>query len=114
MAFHLGRDDDAYVARQRFGRADRVARRTRPHRTFWVFDVAYLGGVPVKASVNIEIATSRFYKELTDTLPAESAAMFARFMQIEDDHIALVQAELDYLSHTGYWFGTKEFDMEDY
>ncbi len=65
-------------------------------------------------ALNIELATSEFYRQLTETLPNESAAMFARFLKIEDDHIALVQAELDYLSHTGYWFDTKEFDMEDY
>ena len=64
-------------------------------------------------ALNIEIATSDFYRQLTETLPEENAAMFARFLQIEDDHIALVQAELDYLSHTGYWFDSKEFDMED-
>ena len=65
-------------------------------------------------ALNIEIATSDFYKELTETLPEDNAALFNRFLEIENDHIALVQAELDYLSHTGYWFDMKEFDMEDY
>jgi rubrerythrin len=65
-------------------------------------------------ALNIEIATSAFYKELTETIEGESATMFARFLKIEEDHVALVQAELDYLSHTGYWFDIKEFDMEDY
>ena len=65
-------------------------------------------------ALKIEIATSDFYRELTETLDGDSAAMFARFLKIEDDHIALVQAELDYLSHTGYWFDIKEFDMEDF
>jgi rubrerythrin len=65
-------------------------------------------------ALNIELATSAFYKELTETMEGDSATMFARFLRIEDDHIALVQAELDYLSHTGYWFDIKEFDMEDY
>ena len=31
---------------------------------------------------------------------------------IEDGHIDAVQAELDYLNSTGYWFDWKEFDME--
>jgi hypothetical protein len=39
--------------------------------------------------------------------------MFARFLEIEAGHIAIVQAELDYISHTGYWFDFKEFDMEE-
>ena len=38
--------------------------------------------------------------------------MFARFLEIEDEHIAMVQAELDYISKTGFWFDSKEFDME--
>jgi hypothetical protein len=38
--------------------------------------------------------------------------MFARFLEIEERHIAAVQMQLDYLTKTGYWFDRKEFDME--
>ena len=47
--------------------------------------------------------------EMTD----EGQKMFSRFLEIEENHIAAVQAELDYITHTGYWFDFKEFDMEE-
>ena len=46
-------------------------------------------------------------------LPNEGQRMFARFLEIEENHIAAVQFELDYLTKSGYWFDFKEFDMED-
>ena len=54
-----------------------------------------------------------FYKQMVAEMQAESRKMFARFLEIEAGHIAIVQAELDYISHTGYWFDFKEFDMEE-
>jgi len=59
-----------------------------------------------------EIETSNFYRRMVEEMPEESREMFKRFLEIEDGHIAMVQAELDYLSHTGYWLDFKEFDME--
>ena len=38
--------------------------------------------------------------------------MFARFLEIEDGHVAIVQAELDFISDNGFWFDFQEFDME--
>lgn len=59
-----------------------------------------------------EIETSDFYRKMVDELPADGRALFARFLEIENNHIKAVQFELDYLSKTGYWFDFKEFDME--
>ena len=42
----------------------------------------------------------------------ETKKMFANFLEIEERHVSAVQAELDYVSRTGYWFDFKEFDME--
>ena len=63
-------------------------------------------------ALSAEIETSNFYRRLVAEMPQESRAMFKRFQEIEDGHIDMVQAELDYLSHTGYWLDFKEFDME--
>jgi len=63
-------------------------------------------------ALQVEIETSDFYKQMVATLDGEAQKMFARFIEIEDEHIALVQAQLDYIGHTGYWFDFKEFDME--
>ena len=59
-----------------------------------------------------ETETSKFYRQMVETLPDEGKALFSRFLEIEDAHIALVQAELDYYSNTGFWFDNKEVDME--
>lgn len=63
-------------------------------------------------ALEIEVETSRFYRQMVNELDGEVQQMFARFLAIEDEHIAIVQAQLDYISHTGYWFDFKEFDME--
>jgi hypothetical protein len=49
---------------------------------------------------------------MIDALDGEGRRLFSRFYQIEQGHVDAVQAELDYLSGTGYWLGFKEFDME--
>lgn len=61
---------------------------------------------------DIESKTNDFYKKMTRELPLEGRQMFSRFVEIEEDHLAIVQAEIDYLTKTGYWFDMKEFDME--
>lgn len=64
-------------------------------------------------ALSVEIETSNFYEQMVAEMPAQGRQMFARFLEIEAGHIAIVQAELDYISHTGYWFDFKEFDMEE-
>jgi len=63
-------------------------------------------------ALQAEIETSDFYRKMVDELPAEGRALFARFLEIENNHIEAVRFELDYMSKTGYWFDFKEFDME--
>jgi len=63
-------------------------------------------------ALRIEVETSDFYRRMVAEMPGEAGDLFNEFLRIEDRHIAAVQAELDYYSKTGYWFGIKEFDME--
>lgn len=63
-------------------------------------------------ALKVEIETSDFYRKMVNELAAEGQALFARFLEIENNHINAVRFELDYLSKTGYWFDFKEFDME--
>ncbi|MBI9085653.1 MAG: ferritin family protein [Desulfobacterales bacterium] len=60
----------------------------------------------------LEVETSEFYRKMARTMEGPAKDLFARFQEIEDGHIAAVQAELDYLSQTGFWFDFPEFDME--
>ncbi|MDJ0721553.1 MAG: ferritin family protein [Desulfobacterales bacterium] len=63
-------------------------------------------------ALQVEVETSAFYRRMTETMTGEARAMFARIQEIEDGHVAIVQAELDYISHNGFWFDLQEFDME--
>jgi len=65
----------------------------------------------VKA-LDVEIETSNFYQKMADELEAEPQQMFQRFLEIEQGHLALVQAELDQLNGTGFWFDFREFNLE--
>ncbi len=60
----------------------------------------------------MEAETSRFYESLVQDLPEEHRPLFERFVEIEQGHLAIVQAELDNLRGLGFWFDVQEFDME--
>ena len=64
-------------------------------------------------ALKAEVETSNFYERMVNELSDEGQRMFARFLEIEENHIDAVQFELDYITKTGYWFDFKEFDMEE-
>jgi len=63
-------------------------------------------------ALQVEVETSNFYDRMVRQLPEEGKKLFTMFLEMENRHIDAVQAELDYLSNTGFWLGFKEFDME--
>ncbi|MBN2430276.1 MAG: ferritin family protein [Acidobacteria bacterium] len=67
----------------------------------------------LKKALKLEIETSAFYKTMVNTLPHDHQDLFARFIAIEDGHVSLVQAEIDSLTQTGYWFDFLEIDLND-
>ena len=69
--------------------------------------------VILSRALQAEVETSNFYEKMMNEMTDEGQKMFSRFLEIEENHIAAVQAELDYITHTGYWFDFKEFDMEE-
>lgn len=66
----------------------------------------------LKQALDAEIKASNFYKEMVRTLDAEGQEMFKRFVEIEEGHEAVVQAEIDSLTKFGFWFDTPEFRLE--
>ena len=50
---------------------------------------------------DLEIETSNFYKKMVSELSGDEQKLFARFVEIEEGHLALVQAELDAVSGNG-------------
>jgi rubrerythrin len=66
----------------------------------------------LKIALDLERQTSGFYRQLVDTLPAQHRPLFARFLEIENAHLAIVQAEIDNLAGHGSWFDIMEFRLE--
>ena len=60
----------------------------------------------------VEQETSDFFREVANELPPDVQRMFERFLEIEDGHLAIVQAELDSVHGMGFWFDIREFDLE--
>ncbi len=63
-------------------------------------------------ALDTEFETSNFYKRMVSELEGEGQRMFARFVEIEEGHEAIVQAQIDSLTGMGFWFGLQEFDLE--
>lgn len=66
----------------------------------------------LKKALQLEIEATSFFKKMVAELPAEYRPLFGRFVEIEEGHEAIVQAEIDALSGLGYWFDYQEFDLE--
>ena len=60
----------------------------------------------------VERETCGFYRKMVDKLPKEAKELFRRFLEIEEGHLALVQAQIDQVTGTGYWFDVAEFSLE--
>jgi rubrerythrin len=65
----------------------------------------------LRKALTLEEETSNFYKKMVSELSDEGQKLFERFVEIEEGHLAIVQAELDYISGPGYWFDIREFDL---
>jgi rubrerythrin len=66
----------------------------------------------LRQALAAEEETSAFYRQMVRELPAEGQDLFARFLEIEDGHAAVVQAEIDSVNKMGFWFDLKEFELE--
>jgi len=62
-------------------------------------------------ALQVELETAAFYKSMVNELPAEARPLFRRFVEIEEGHERIVQAEIDSVSGLGFWFDIQEFDL---
>jgi rubrerythrin len=63
-------------------------------------------------ALTVEKETSEFYQEMVRTLEEDGQRLFRRFVEIEEGHRAIVQAEIDSVSGLGVWFDTVEMSLE--
>ncbi len=66
----------------------------------------------LKKALHLEIEATAFFERMVADLQAEEQRLFARFVEIEQGHEAIVQAEIDALTGLGYWFDYQEFNLE--
>jgi rubrerythrin len=65
----------------------------------------------LRKALFLEQETSDFYRRMVAEMKADGE-LFQRFLEIEEGHQAIVQAELDYLNRTGTFFDFQEFNLE--
>ena len=65
-----------------------------------------------KQAQKLELEISAFYKQLVQQLPAPDRYLFEGFLQIEECHEAILQAEISSAIGSGVWFDFMEFDQE--
>ena len=65
----------------------------------------------LRKALLLEQETSDFYRRMVAEM-TEHTELFARFLEIEEGHQAIVQAELDYLTRSGHFFDFQEFNLE--
>ena len=64
-------------------------------------------------ALDLEKKTAAFFREQADlTDIPEAKTLFLRLAEWEDSHYDLIKAELDSITHTGFWFDVKEFRMD--
>ncbi|MBN2321626.1 MAG: hypothetical protein JXR49_21285 [Acidobacteria bacterium] len=66
----------------------------------------------LKNAFETEKETAGFYRQMVSELSGEGQALFSRFLEIEEGHVAIVQAEMDSVQGMGFWFDMQEFNLE--
>ena len=66
----------------------------------------------LKKALVLEGEATAFFKRMVAQLQDEEQKLFARFVEIEAGHEAIVQAEIDALTGLGFWFDYTEFRLE--
>ncbi|MCE1228173.1 MAG: hypothetical protein LWX11_01590 [Firmicutes bacterium] len=66
----------------------------------------------LKEALELERVTSGFYQDLVAQLEPEHRSLFERFLEIEEGHVTIVQAEIDAIVGHGHWFDFMEFRLE--
>ncbi|OGL48096.1 MAG: hypothetical protein A2161_12690 [Candidatus Schekmanbacteria bacterium RBG_13_48_7] len=67
----------------------------------------------LNAALDLETKAQKFFTEqAAQTTNPEAKNLFVRLAEWEDNHYKLIQAELDALQQTGFWFDMPEFQMD--
>ncbi|MBN2055762.1 ferritin family protein [bacterium] len=65
----------------------------------------------LKRALEVEKRTKEFYEHMAADLDGDGRRLFQRFLEIEEGHLTIVQAEIDAVSGMGFWFDWQEFNL---
>jgi len=67
----------------------------------------------LKIALDMEKRSISFYSDGKKKIKnAEAEKIFDRIIEMEESHYDLIQAEIDHIETTGFWFGIREFTLE--
>ena len=67
----------------------------------------------LNAALDLEKKAAEFFRKKAELVEEpEAKNLFIRLAEWEDAHFDLIQAELDSIQGTGFWFGIPEFQMD--
>jgi rubrerythrin len=66
----------------------------------------------LKKALDAEIKASNFFREMVQKLDSEGQELFKRFVEIEEGHEAIVEAQINAVGNWGFWFDIPEFRLE--
>ncbi|MGQ9818171.1 MAG: ferritin family protein [bacterium] len=67
----------------------------------------------LKTALDLEKKSIEFYRDSkTKISNPDALKIFDRLIEMEESHYDLIQAEIDNIEKTGFWFGISEFTME--
>ena len=67
----------------------------------------------LNTALDLEKKAAAFFREKAEIIEEpEAKDLFVRLAEWEDAHYEIIQAELDSIKGTGFWFGIPEFQMD--
>ncbi len=66
----------------------------------------------LSSALQLEIETSAYYRDACEKTQGEIKSVLEKFLEIEQNHVDLVQFELDLAAGSGHWLNFMEIDME--
>ncbi len=67
----------------------------------------------LKIALDLERKAAKFFREQAEAaIDPKARSLFEHLAQWEDAHFDLIQAEMDSINNTGFWFNVPEFKMD--
>ena len=66
----------------------------------------------LRRAMVVDGEVTEFLKKLKDDIPDDAREIFKQFIKIEEGHAKVLQAEIDSIENTGFWFDIREFILE--